>query len=183
MSSRFVIVSGCSSGGKSTLLAELARRGHGTIEEPGRRIVREELAAGGTALPWLDADAFIQRAIAMARDDRLRASTMVGWVFFDRGLIDAASALQDIHGGSVLADYGQHYRSHPQVFLTPPWPEIYVLDPERKHAFEEAVAEYDRLVRDYGTLGYEVVVLPKLQVEQRADFLLSRLPAELPNLR
>ncbi len=38
-----VVISGCSGGGKSTLLAELSRRGHMTIEEPGRRIVAEEL--------------------------------------------------------------------------------------------------------------------------------------------
>jgi predicted ATPase len=36
---RFVVISGCSGGGKSTLLAELARRGYRTVEEPGRRIV------------------------------------------------------------------------------------------------------------------------------------------------
>ena len=36
---RFIILSGCSGGGKSTLLAELARRGFATVEEPGRRIV------------------------------------------------------------------------------------------------------------------------------------------------
>ena len=39
---RFIILSGCSGGGKSTLLAELARRGFATVEEPGRRIVIEE---------------------------------------------------------------------------------------------------------------------------------------------
>jgi predicted ATPase len=35
---RFVVISGCSGGGKSTLLAELGRRGHAVVEEPGRRI-------------------------------------------------------------------------------------------------------------------------------------------------
>jgi len=48
----FVTISGCSSGGKSTLLAELRRRGFATVEEPGRRIVAEELKRGGNALPW-----------------------------------------------------------------------------------------------------------------------------------
>src|SRR6516165_9149624 len=52
-SDRFVVISGCSSGGKSTLLAELGRRGHATVEEPGRRIVRQELAGDGSALPWV----------------------------------------------------------------------------------------------------------------------------------
>jgi len=48
---RFVIISGCSSGGKSTLLAELQLRGFATVEEPGRRIVREELRGDGSACP------------------------------------------------------------------------------------------------------------------------------------
>jgi predicted ATPase len=39
---RFVILSGCSGGGKSTLLAEFGRRGHSIVEEPGRRIVKQE---------------------------------------------------------------------------------------------------------------------------------------------
>ena len=51
---RFVVISGCSGGGKSTLLAELGRRGHTVIEEPGRRIVIEEMNNGGSALPWVD---------------------------------------------------------------------------------------------------------------------------------
>ena len=51
---RFVVISGCSSGGKSTLIAELGKRGHAVVDEPGRRIVKEELASGGSALPWLD---------------------------------------------------------------------------------------------------------------------------------
>lgn len=55
----FVIISGCSGGGKSTLLAELQRRGYPVIEEPGRRIVEEQLGTGGHALPWLDMPAFM----------------------------------------------------------------------------------------------------------------------------
>ncbi|SEI08083.1 AAA domain-containing protein [Rhizobium tibeticum] len=40
---KFVILSGCSGGGKSTLLAELAKRGFAVAEEPGRRIVKQQL--------------------------------------------------------------------------------------------------------------------------------------------
>ena len=36
--SSFVILSGCSGGGKTTLLAELHRRGYAVIEELGQRI-------------------------------------------------------------------------------------------------------------------------------------------------
>ncbi len=90
---RFVTISGCSGGGKSTLRDALRRRGCRTVQEPGRRIVVEELPRDGTALPWVDAIAFARRAIEMALADRAMIEAGAMWVSFDRGLIDAASAL------------------------------------------------------------------------------------------
>jgi predicted ATPase len=118
----FVVISGCSGGGKSTLLAELARRGYATVEEPGRRIVRAELASGGGALPWVDAVAFARRAIQMALADLEGARGLEGWVFFDRGLIDAASALEEMTGETALDRLETGRRYHRRMFLTPPWP-------------------------------------------------------------
>ncbi|KAA5605663.1 AAA family ATPase [Roseospira marina] len=176
---RFVVISGCSGGGKSTVLAALARRGYAIVEEPGRRIIRAEEQRGGTALPWVDLAAFARRAVAMALDDRAAASQAPGaWVFFDRGLIDAAAALAQATGDDApLADLSLCHRYHRQVFLTPPWPEIYVTEPERRHDLSAAVAEYDRLLRLYPTLGYEVVLVPKVSVAERAAFILSTLAA------
>lgn len=172
-----VVISGCSGGGKSTLLEELSRRGYATVEEPGRRIVKEELAGQGAALPWVDPVTFARRAIAMALEDQKLAEGQAGWTFFDRGLIDAAAALQVTTGEAVLETLRNRNRYHQTVFLTPPWPEIYINDPERRHGFEEAVAEYDRLTAAYPEIGYEVVILPKVDVAARANFLLSQLRA------
>ncbi|KWT83338.1 ATPase [Agrobacterium tumefaciens str. B6] len=171
---RFIILSGCSGGGKSTLLAELARRGFVTVEEPGRRIVIEEPRNNGTALPWIDIEAFARRAITMALEDRQKAPAD-GLVFFDRGLIDAASALRHVGGDGFIDTLKNTHRYNPLVFLTPPWPEIYQGDDERRHDFDAAVEEYDRLVRDYEALGYDSVVLPKSGIEERADFILARI--------
>ncbi|WP_209087258.1 AAA family ATPase [Agrobacterium tumefaciens] len=171
---RFIILSGCSGGGKSTLLAELARRGYATMEEPGRRIVIEETRTGGTALPWINLEAFARRAIAVALEDRQKAPEH-GTVFFDRGLIDAASALREVSGDPFIETLRREHRYNRLVFLTPPWPEIYQADTERRHDFASAVAEYDRLVRDFQALDYETVVLPKTGVDERADFILERL--------
>ena len=176
MSDRFVVLSGCSGGGKSTLLAELGRRGYAVVEEPGRRIVREEQASGGTALPWVDPRAFIDRAIAMALADREVVASKPGWVFFDRGLLDAVSALEEMTGEPMLEEYATRHPNCRTVFVTPPWPEIYETDAERKHGLEQAEAEYVRLLRDYRRIGYEVVEVPKLPVGQRADFVLACLP-------
>ena len=172
---RFVVISGCSGGGKSTLLAELARRGHAVVEEPGRRIVQQEMAGDGAALPWVDEAAFARRAVAMALEDRASASAHAGWVFFDRGLVDAASGLQHLTGEPALETLGRNHRYHRRVFLTPPWPEIYATDAERRHGFDAALAEYSRLLAAYPALGYEVIVLPKVSITERADFVLEAL--------
>lgn len=175
MSARYVVLSGCSGGGKSTLLSELRRRGYRTVDEPGRRVVKAEIANGGQALPWVDLAAFAQRAIELAIEDFRTAESISGWVFFDRGLMDAAVARQHATGEHVLERLGPAYRYHRTVFLTPPWPEIYVSDPERRHGFDEAIAEYERLERAYPALGYRVVVLPKSSVKERADLILAHL--------
>ncbi|WP_041927067.1 AAA family ATPase [Methylocystis sp. SC2] len=170
-----VVISGCSGGGKSTLLTELKTRGHTVVEEPGRRIIAEETARGGTALPWVNLAAFLHRAIELALSDHAAATALDGWVFFDRGLIDAASALEALTGEPVLRPLSATHRYHPKMFLAPPWPEIYVTDVDRKHGFDIAVAEYERLAKTYPALGYEMLPLPKTAVAARADFVLSSL--------
>jgi predicted ATPase len=172
---RFVVISGCSGGGKSTVLAELGRRGYSVVEEPGRRIVKAELESGGQALPWVSGAAFARRAVAMALADRAAAEARTGWVFFDRGLVDATSALQHLTAEPALETLARPHPYHRLVFLTPPWPEIYGTDPERRHGLDAAMAEYERLLAAYPALGYEVAILPKASVAERADFVLDTL--------
>lgn len=174
MSSSFnVVISGCSGGGKSTLLSELASRGFPTVPEPGRRIVQEELKGNGTALPWIDLGEFAMRAIRLASLDRTASTD--SWTFFDRGLVDAAVALQQATGQSAASTLEQHPRYYRRVFFTPPWPEIYQTDAERRHGLDEAIAEYDRLLVAYKQFGYEPIILPKLSVKERADLVLDYL--------
>lgn len=175
MSLRQIVLSGCSGGGKSTLLAELDRRGFAVVPEPGRRIVEEELRGDGHGLPWVDLAAFANRAVNLAAEDRRRMSSEAGWVFFDRGLVDAAVALEHATGSPARNLLASYDRYHERVFLTPPWPEIYVTENERQHDLAEAIAEYDRLVIAYRELGYETFILPKVPVEDRADFVLRHL--------
>ena len=111
----------------------------------------------------------------MSLADRQAATALPGTIFFDRGLIDAASALQHLTGEPALTSYGQLHRYNKHVFLTPPWPEIYVGDRERRHDLSAAITEYERLSADYPSLGYEVHVLPKIGVAERADFVRSIL--------
>lgn len=174
---RFVVISGCSGGGKSALVSELERRGHAVVAEPGRRIVARELNGDGRALPWVDGAAFAREAVRLALDDRRRAERLPGWVFFDRGLIDAAVALQHATGDPLLASLRHEHRYNRKVFMAPPWPEIHVADAERRHGLGEAIAEFDRLCAAYPSIGYDISLLPKTGIEERADVILATLQA------
>jgi predicted ATPase len=174
----FVVITGCSGGGKSTLLRELQQRGHRTIDEPGRRVVAHQLSIAGNALPWIDLAAFAREAMKLAINDRETVSAEPGWVFFDRSLIDAQSALtMATKDDSAIEALRHKARYHRRVFAVEPWPEIYVQDQERRHGLTEAIEEYNRLARLYPKLGYDWIVVPKASVAVRADFILRTLHA------
>jgi predicted ATPase len=137
--------------------------------------VEEEQRGSGLALPWVDLAAFAERAIDLASEDRGRMVVEAGWVFFHRGLVDAAVALEHATGSSARDLLASYERYHQSVFLTPPWPEIYVRDEQRQHNLAEAIAEYDRLLIAYRELGYNTFILPKVGVGERADFVLRNL--------
>lgn len=171
-----IVISGCSGGGKSTLLDELARRGHRAFTEPGREIVKSELASGGDALPWKNVQRFAERCIAHAIE-QLKASEKDTLAFFDRSIIDAVSALK--HLNLTVPDAARRtleqrpYAHH--VFMAPPWPELFAADSERRHSFEESKSEFERLLVSYKNLGHQTVLIPRRSVAERADFILGAI--------
>jgi predicted ATPase len=176
-SERLILLSGCSGGGKSSLLAELGRRGHAIYEEPGRQVVKEELLIGGDALPWQDWRRFLDLTISRSIYNMTMAARCGGVAFFDRGIIDQIAGLRAI-GEPVPPSYraaAEKLRCAEQVFVLPPWPEIFVCDAERRHGFDEAAAKYPHLISAYEAFGYRCVTVPKISVAARADFILDRL--------
>ncbi|MEJ0063372.1 MAG: AAA family ATPase [Alphaproteobacteria bacterium] len=59
--------------------------------------------------------------------------------------------------------------------MTPPWKEIFCQDDERKHCFEDAVAEYERLTAFYPKCGYRILEIPKTGVQERLRFVMSNI--------
>lgn len=170
---RLVIISGCSGGGKSTLIAELARRGHPVHEEAGRQVVKEQLYVGGDALPWADAGKFVELTISRTMHNMISAARTGRLTFFDRGIVDQVAGCEQ--AGLPVPDYlreaARRFRCHRRVFLAPPWQEIFHNDVERRHSFGHAAASYGPLRAAYEGLGYRIVDLPKASVASRADFV------------
>ncbi|MBI3675701.1 MAG: AAA family ATPase [Proteobacteria bacterium] len=175
----YVVLSGCSGGGKSSLLHELGRRGYRIFEEPGRQIIKEQNAIGGDAVPEGNVRAFAEILVSRSINRMIEAAGTKDFVFFDRGLVDVVSwyeyAKQDVPAHFEKA--AQQYRYRTKVFLVPPWTEIFENDAERKHSLAEALAQYEVLPKTYTRLGYAPVMVPKASIVDRADFVLHELDA------
>src|SRR5690242_939578 len=166
----FVMISGCSGGGKSALLSELERRGHAIVAEPALRVVADERQRDGRALPWIDAVAFGQRVLAMSIADHETAQELT---FFDRGIVDAGVVIT-ARGGELPADAVAQYR-YDRLFLAPPWPEIYEINDDRRHSLDKALRDYERVRMAHLHARYDPIPLPRDTVAARADFVLTNL--------
>lgn len=168
-------ISGCSGGGKSSLLAVLAKNGVITVEEPGMRIIR----AGGP-LPWEDMESFLLAARDMATRDFEKARSLNAPVVFDRGLPDALSGLAALGkewAARELTDLAELYSA---AFYAPPWPEIFEQTDFRPHDFASAKAEAERILADLQKARFNLSVLPKATLEERSRFILDRIEADAP---
>jgi len=172
-----VVISGCSSGGKSSLIGELYQRGFEVKAEPGRQIVKEQQLIQGSALPTGNGAEFIALCVSRSAFFYHSIESESQPVFFDRSLIDAVSAYQALHQ-EIPQHYNNavaYYRYHKTVFMAPPCEAFYENDSQRTHSFASAVEEYERLLISYPAFGYQCVHLPVTSVAQRADFVLETL--------
>lgn len=172
-----IMITGCSGGGKSTLLAELARRGEQVFEEPGRQIVKEQDLIAGPSLPWSNSPGFAELCLSRSMHNIALALKSGGRAFFDRGIVDAYGSFE--HLGLVAPDHflraAQALRYHTDVFVVPLWPEIFATDAERRHGYDAAIAAHAALVATYARLGYNLIDVPRLDPSARANFVLAHL--------
>ncbi len=175
---KLVVISGCSGGGKSTLLSELHDQGYAVIEEIGRKLVKEQLAVNGDITPWEKPQIFCELLIDKSIEAYHQAEEMETVkdqiIFFDRSFLEGVNYFQSlkIH---KYDHFINELRFYPTIFMTPPWKEIYTQDDERKHAFEDGVKEYNQLLRFYPQCGYHIIELQKICVEDRVKFILSTI--------
>ncbi|RSD31679.1 AAA family ATPase [Vibrio pectenicida] len=171
-----IVFTGGPGGGKTSVLTYLHRLGYECAPESGRRVIQDQTASGGMALPWKDKTAFRDQ---MAMQEILNHKQYTGSdiMFYDRSIIDCYgySQLEQIFLSTDLINRCNELMYNPKVFIFPPWEEIYENDAERRQDFSQAVATYYEMVKAYRNFGYKLIEVPKTSVVERAEFIINQL--------
>lgn len=171
---RKYIITGGPGSGKSTLVAALELAGYTCSAEISRQTIKAEVAKGSECLPWLDILCFSSKVIYRM---------MIEWTlnhhnsltFFDRGIPDVIAYIKiaNLPVPSIYEDNLIVHSYQKQVFILPPWREIYVNDSERWQSFEEAAAIYQAIRETYIFYGYDLIEVPCLPEAERVAFVLG----------
>lgn len=99
-----------------------------------------------------------------------------GTVFFDRGIPDVLAYMDYFQQeyNATFTGACEDYK-YDELFIMPPWKEIYVSDDERLETFEEAQELHQCLMSTYKKYGYKPILVPKTTIEERITFILNRL--------
>jgi predicted ATPase len=177
MKNEIIVLIGGPSSGKSTLINELVNHGHTCFPEISREIIKKAQEDGIDQLflenPLLFSELLLEGRKKQFLDAQNHESNIV---FIDRGLPDVV-AYMDFIGDTYPKIFTETCINHKytNVFMLPPWKEIYTSDEERYETFEQALEIHNHLVKTYEKFGYQITEVPKDTVEKRAAFILERI--------
>ncbi|UTH73595.1 AAA family ATPase [Chromobacterium sp. IIBBL 290-4] len=175
-SAKLLVLTGGPGAGKTSLLTTLQCMGFPTQEEAGRTIIQDQQRIGGSALPWIDPNAFAEQMLGWDMRSYRHAQQESAPVFLDRGIPDIVGYLElcGLPAPAHLDKAARTFR-YDQVFLLRPWPEIFVQDRERRQTPDEAARTCEAMERVYSRLGYQLTEVPRGSLEQRAAFVIDRM--------
>jgi len=170
-----IVITGAPGSGKTTLLLALQARGYTIVRDTARAIIQDRRRRGLSPRP--DPYVFAQETLRIDIENFVQHAASQEPVFFERGVLDAVCGLDRLEPLSEieLSVWLSKYRYFSKVFVLPPWKAIYVNDAERDHSFEHAEL-VNRITQEwYRRIGYQVVEVPMVPVDERCTFVLQAL--------
>ncbi|MCK5825015.1 MAG: ATP-binding protein [Ichthyobacteriaceae bacterium] len=179
MKTQKVIFTGGPGTGKTSVINELEKHGYNCVPEASRQILKEEMEKDSDALPWIDILKFSEIAINRIKNQfhDFDIPSKNDFAFFDRGLPDVLAYMRhdDVEIPEQFNKLSKELRYHDIVFLFPYWDTIYETDSQRVEDSKTAKTLESYLKHSYEILGYEVIEIPKVSIEERVNFVKNKL--------
>lgn len=177
MKTKRIVITGGPGTGKSSLIHKLEAGGHECLHEISRQVTLEAQKQGIDQLflekPVLFSEKLLQGRMLQYREAAILSAENV---FIDRGIPDVL-AYMHFFNTEFPPLFIDVCKEHPydEVFILPPWKEIYKSDNERYESFEEAQRIYVSLLKTYRHFGYAPIEVPKGTLQNRIDFILDHI--------
>lgn len=171
----FFLFSGGPGAGKTAVIEHLKQRGTIVVPEVARSIIKHQQTIGGNATHNGDRLLYTDMMLEKSINDFESLISVEKNVYFDRGLPDLYSYSSRFCNGVTqnIQNAIERYRYNSLTFIFPPWQEIYCHDNERTQHFEEAIETWNAINSGYKACGYQTIEIPKMSIEERADFILK----------
>jgi predicted ATPase len=171
---RHAVLTGAPGAGKTTLLNAAEAAGMRTSPEVARQLLQ---TPGGMELREADPLGFAEAMLEAHAREFERHAGAGSPVLFDRGFPDVVGFL-DVSGLPVPKAVDRacrNLRYQGPILRAPAWAAIYAQDAERIQNWEQAVASDQAVTAAWRRYGYAVTDLPLTGVDERMDFLKSKL--------
>ncbi|MBI2124905.1 ATP-binding protein [Candidatus Pacearchaeota archaeon] len=176
MAEKYVLTGGPNSG-KTTTLNALKKEGFNTFDEAARIILEDEMKKGKEVITYKgNVDARQKKILQQQLKNEERAESLKGAVFFDRGIPDGIiyyRLSKTKIPRSILSEAKKDKRSYKKVFIFDMLP--YKTDDVRKEPEEIAMKIHEMVCEVYSELGYEIIKVPVMPVEDRVSFIKQKI--------
>lgn len=177
MKTRKIVITGGPGTGKTSVIQALENSGYFCFHEVSRQIIQDAQKKGIDQLflkePLLFSEMLLEGRIKQHKDAEAVDANLV---FLDRGVPDVV-AYMNYFGNDYPPVFNRVCKEYlyDEIFLLPPWKEIYTSDSERYESYEQAVIIHDHLAESYASHGYRPLEVPCGPIEDRASFILDQL--------
>jgi predicted ATPase len=167
------VITGAPCSGKTTVIDRLSKLGYRTIPEAARILVDEEIKGGKTNEEVKSDMLKFQRRVLEMKVKTERELPTDSIIFFDRGIPDSIAYYKyyNFNSDEVLKLCKE--KKYRKVFVLERLP--FKKDYARVENDETAANLQRLLMKAYSGLGYEVVEVPIMTVEERVSFILSSI--------
>ena len=174
MQTNIFVVSGGPGVGKTTIVNELGKLKYNTIPEAARLVAETDKRFAGKPIHKINRkqfqDEILKHQIKVQEDFLLRNRD---FAFSDRGFGDSM-AYYDLNGLRLPRKHLDYIKSfkYRGIFILEPL-RFYKTDGLRTETKKEQVEIHDEIFRTYEDLGYDLIKIPQMSVEDRIAMILK----------